>query len=242
MILVLKMQSVSKVPLPDSSNRLLASYGRLRGRRLRPSKQGLMDELLPQLIIDLPEQSADLSHWFPHAKEYWLEIGFGGGEHLAHQAKLYPYAGIIGCEPFINGTAALLAQIRDRKLENIRIHPHDARPLINTFPDASLSRVFVLYADPWPKARHHKRRLVSTQFLDNLGRVMKSGAQLRLATDDVNYCAWMLEHLLAHPDFTWEATRCKDWLNPPSDWISTRYEQKALAAGRVPTYLNFRRN
>ncbi len=167
----------------------------------------------------------------------WLEIGFGGGEHLAHQAALHPEIGIIGCEPYINGIAGLLKHIDDHKLHNIRIYSEDARLLMERLPDASLERVFILYPDPWPKARHHKRRLISTEFLNALARVMKPGAELRLATDHADYCAWMLEHLLSHSAFEWTAKICDDWLNPPPDWISTRYEQKALA-GR-PTYLDF---
>lgn len=221
------------------ANQLLPSYGRQRGRKLRPMKQGLMDNLLPQLTVTLPEGEMDLAAVFPERREVWLEIGFGGGEHLAHQAGLYKQAGIIGCEPFLNGTAALLSAIRDQALDNIRIYNGDARLLIEHLPDAALSKAFILYADPWPKARHHKRRLISTEFLTLLARVMKPGAELRLATDDVDYCTWMLEHLLAHPDFRWTAKDCEDWLNPWSDWISTRYEQKALKAGRGPTYLSF---
>jgi tRNA (guanine-N7-)-methyltransferase len=135
--------------------------------------------------------------------------------------------------------AALLAKIREGNIENIRLYDDDARKLIGQLPDASLSRVFILYPDPWPKARHRKRRLISASFLDALARIMRPGALLRLATDDEDYCAWMLERLLAHPAFEWTARRCADWLNPPPDWIGTRYEQKALADR--PTYLEFAR-
>jgi len=239
--------------LPETnSKRLLASYGRRRGRKLRPGKQGLMDGLLPKLRL-APE---DMEMWgcedvekffaslFPHISTFshphiFLEIGFGGGEHLAHQAALHPGCGIIGCEPYINGIAGLLTRIRDHKLDNIRIYNGDARLLIERLPSASLDRVFILYPDPWPKARHHKRRLISTEFLGGLARVMKQGAELRLATDDEDYCTWMLEHLLTHPGYVWQATTCDDWLNPWPDWISTRYEQKAIKAGRRPTYLSF---
>lgn len=219
--------------------RLLNSFGRRRGRKLRPSRQGLMDELLPKISISLPHKGMlDLAAFFKQ-KECWLEIGFGGGEHLAHQAALHTEAGIIGCEPFINGTAALLARIQSEQLSNIRIYGGDARFLIEKLPDASLSKVFILYPDPWPKARHHKRRLISKEFLDALARVMKPGAELRLATDDEDYVTWILERLLTHGGYVWQAERSSDWLNPPPDWISTRYEQKALKAGRVPTYLRF---
>jgi len=222
--------STSRSPqIPSSDNpRRLASFGRRQGRKLRAGKRSLVDELLPKLAVKLP---------LDPKKEWWLEIGFGGGEHLAHQAALYPHVGMIGCEPYINGTGDLLKKVAAGNISNVSIHPDDARPLIDKLPDASLSRVFILYPDPWPKTRHHKRRIISTEMLDSLARVMKPGAELRLATDHADYCTWMLERLLVHPGFTWTAKRCNDWLNPPPDWISTRYEQKALA-GR-PTYLTF---
>ena len=218
----------------ESTKRLLASYGRRRGRRLRVTKQGLFDTLLPKLGVD---------DWLEKLPDpLWLEIGFGGGEHLAHQAQLYPDVSIIGCEPYVNGIAGLLKAIDDHTLTNIRIFQQDVRLLLDKLPDDLLSRVFILYPDPWPKARHHKRRLISTEFLNQLARVMKPGSQLRLATDDEDYCIWMLEHLLNHPNFSWQAKTPEDWLQSPPDWISTRYEQKALEASRVPTYLNFIRN
>ena len=193
------------------------------------TKQGLFDELLPKLDV------ADWLEKLPNP--LWLEIGFGGGEHLAHQASLNPGVGIIGCEPYINGIAGLLKHIDDEKLSNIRVFTEDARLLIEQLPDASLERVFILYPDPWPKVRHHKRRLVSTETLNSLARVMKSGGELRLATDHADYCTWMLERLLPHPAFTWQAKSCDDWLKPWADWIPTRYEQKRLAG--MPTYLTF---
>lgn len=222
------------------SKRLLASFGRRRGRRLRPTKQGLFDTLLPKLTLALPESGTlDVRALFPRQKDYWLEIGFGGGEHLAHQAGLNPGVGIIGCEPYINGIADLLKHIDSHKLDNIAVFTEDARLLMAKLPDASLSRVFILYPDPWPKARHHKRRLVSRELLDELARIMKPGAVLRLATDHADYCTWMLERLLPYPEFSWTAKDCDDWLKPWSDWIPTRYEQKALAG--MPTYLTFTR-
>lgn len=226
------------LPEPVQPRRLLASYGRRRGRRLRPAKQALFDTLLPELTLTLPPGGRlDMGTVFPKYKHYWLEIGFGGGEHLAHQAVLHPEVGLIGCEPYINGIAGLLKSIDDRQLANIRIYPQDGRLLVDALPDASIERVFILYPDPWPKARHHKRRLISTEFLTALARVMAPGAQLRLATDDAGYATWMLERLIPHPDFLWTAKDCDDWLNPWDDWIPTRYEQKRLAG--LPTYLTF---
>ena len=223
------------------TNRLLASYGRKRGRRLRTTKQTLFDTLLNELCISLPDGKLMPQLLFPTQKKFWLEIGFGGGEHLAHQAALNPDVGIIGCEPYVNGIAGLLKHIDDNKVNNVRIWTEDARLLMAKLPDDSIERAFVLYPDPWPKARHHKRRLIQKPFLDELARILKPGSQFRLATDDVDYCTWMLEHVIPHPAFSWNAKTCDDWLNPPPDWLSTRYEQKAFAAGRVATYLNFTR-
>ncbi len=227
----------------------LRSFGRRRGRSLRTHAQELVGDLLPKLNIGIEE----LKKWrneddmFPSSSipqflnsPLWLEIGFGGGEHLAHQAELHPEVNFIGCEPYLNGIAGLLAHIEEKNLTNIRIYGDDARDLIAALPDNCLERVFILYPDPWPKARHNKRRIVSSELLDSLARVMKSGAQLRLATDSADYATWMLERLLAHPAFKWTAKSCADWLNPPPEWFSTRYEQKALA-GR-PTYLNFEKS
>jgi len=219
----------------EPSAKPLRSFGRRKGRSLRTHAQELVDDLLPKLSISIP-QAQSLK---PQAQN-WLEIGFGGGEHLAHQAALHPEVNFIGCEPYMNGVASALSHIEEQKLTNIRIYNDDARDLINNLPDNSLEKVFILYPDPWAKTRHNKRRIVSSELLDSLARVMKSGAELRLATDSADYATWMLERLLPHPAFKWQAKTCADWLNPPPDWISTRYEQKALAG--IPTYLNFTRN
>ena len=210
---------------------------------MRATKAGLMETLLPQLLLDLP----DSGHLNPvellPQQQLWLEIGFGGGEHLAHQACLHKDIGIIGCEPYLNGVADLLKHIDQNQLNNIRIYADDARLLIDRLPDASITRVFILYPDPWPKARHKKRRLIQTPLLDRLARVMKPSAELRIATDDNDYCTWILEHLLPHPAFTWTAKTSADWLTPSENWIITRYEQKkAVNRGITPSYLNFIRN
>lgn len=217
-----------------SQNSHLRSFGRRKGRNLRGGKQELFDTLLPKLQISISEVK-NLKLKAP----IWLEIGFGGGEHLAHQAELYPDVQFIGCEPYVNGIASLLYHIDEAGLKNIRIYSDDARDLVAALPDNSLERVFVLYPDPWPKKRHNKRRIISAEFLDELTRVMKSGAELRLATDSSDYATWMLERLLANKNFKWTAKTCNDWLKPPPNWIATRYEQKALAG--MPTYLNFKR-
>lgn len=219
-------------------------YGRRRGRALRPGQRGLKDTLLPKLAIALPPEGErlDPARLFPdQVGDLWLEVGFGGGEHLAAQAAAHPDVGFLGCEVFENGVVKLLGEVARRQLGNIRILVDDARLLIRALPDRSLGRVFVLFPDPWPKARHHKRRFVSTETLTELARVMKNGAELRLATDDVDYLRWMLERAPVHPDFEWLARRPGDWRERPPDWPPTRYEQKAIAAGRAPTFLRLRR-
>jgi tRNA (guanine-N7-)-methyltransferase len=216
-------------------------YGRRRGRPLRPGQQDLKDTLLPRLAVSLPDDGPlDPRALFasPPA-EIWLEIGFGGGEHLADQADSHRDIGFIGCEVFENGVARLVGEIARRNLANIRIYADDARLLLDRLPPASIACVFILFPDPWPKQRHHKRRLVARPTLDRLATVMRPGAELRLATDDRDYLAWMLEHLTAHPGFAWRARRPADWRQRPPDWPATRYEEKARAAGRAPVFLRF---
>jgi tRNA (guanine-N7-)-methyltransferase len=216
-------------------------YGRRRGRPLRPGRQHLTETLLPQLAIALPEHGLlDPTALFARpVVQTWLEIGFGAGEHLAEQAEQHPDIGFIGCEVFENGVARLLGEIDRRGLSNIRIFADDARLLLDALPERSVGRVFILFPDPWPKQRHHKRRLVAPATLDRLAVLMPLGAELRLATDDRDYLVWMLEHVTAHPDFSWLARRPADWRNRPADWPATRYEQKARAAGRNPAFLRF---
>jgi tRNA (guanine-N7-)-methyltransferase len=227
---------------PSERNRRI--YGRRRGRPLRPGRQQAVEQLLPELAIPLPEGDGklDLRALFQLAPTaIWLEIGFGAGEHLAEQAERNPDIGFIGVEVFENGVARLIGEIARRDLRNIRIFADDARLLLDRLPPNSLARVFILFPDPWPKLRHHKRRLVSTTTLDRLAVLMPPGAELRLATDDRSYLAWMLEHLTTHPAFAWIARRPDDWRERPADWPATRYEGKALAAGRTPAFLRFLR-
>jgi tRNA (guanine-N7-)-methyltransferase len=225
---------VTGAPAP---RRLL--YGRRRGRPLRPGQQRLVDSLLPCLAFSLPASGEfdPRSLFLDPPQAIWLEIGFGGGEHLAAQAERHPDTGFIGCEVFENGIARLLGAIESRRLANIRLFIDDARLLIPALPEASVERVFILFPDPWPKQRHHKRRIVSRDTLDQLSRVMTDGAELRLATDDPGYLSWMLERVTGHPAFAWQARRPGDWGERPSDWPPTRYEEKARASGRSPAFL-----
>lgn len=215
-------------------------YGRKRGRRLRPTQAARLDTLLPRLSIALPPPGRRLD-WpalFPRpVNDLWLEIGFGAGEHLAWQAARHRDVGLIGCEPFIQGTAQLLRQIEEDGLDTIRLFPDDARPLIEALPDASVGRCFILFPDPWPKRRHRGRRFVSAPVMAQLARVMAAGAELRMASDNPAMIDWMLWHALGHPAFAWTARRAADWRHRPDDWPPTRYEAKALHG--QPAFLRF---
>ena len=197
--------------------------------------------MLPQLAIALPQQGLlDPAALFPQPPaRVWLEIGFGGGEHLAAQAEAGPDIGFIGCEVYENGVARLVGEVARRGLGNIRILADDARLLLDRLKPASIGRAFILFPDPWPKQRHHKRRLVAPATLDRLAAILEPGAELRLATDDPDYLVSMLELLTDHPDFVWLARRPADWRERPPDWPPTRYEEKARAAGRPPVFLRF---
>jgi len=210
---------------------------------LRPGRKALIGELLPRLSVAIPG-SGELDPQLlfgPVPCPIWLEIGFGGGEHLAFQAESHCEIRFLGCEVFENGIARLLAEIDLRRLANIRIFANDARLLLAALPDASVDRVFILFPDPWPKARHQKRRLISCETLDRLAAVMTDGAELRLATDDADYFSSMIEEVTRHPAFAWPARRPADWRERPADWPSTRYEEKARAAGRTPFFLRIDR-
>lgn len=219
-------------------------HGRRRGRPLRKGRAAALETTLPVHQIALPAAGGqlDLQGLFGRrTAETWLEIGFGGGEHLATLAARHRDISFMGCEPFINGMASLLVAIERERLDNVRILMDDARLLLAALPDRSLDRVHILFPDPWPKKRHNRRRIVSPAVLDQLARTMKPGAMLRLATDHEDYGVWMLRHLLDRPDFRWTAARADDWRIRPAEEPETRYEAKALAKGLKPIYLTFRR-
>lgn len=223
---------------PYSLNpRTYTLFGRRKGRRLRGKKSELIETLLPQLAI-AAEEAGDLQKLFPDAQDHWLEIGFGGGEHLAEQAKNNPAVNLIGCEPFENGVASLLEHIDRDALKNIRIFPDDARILLDHLPDSSIGRCFVMFPDPWPKKRHAARRFIGPGNLPALARIMKTGGELRIASDDPLLQDWMEEHLAREPGFA-AAPDTEKGLHParPADWPVTRYEQKALAKKK---YANWR--
>lgn len=221
-------------------------YGRLKGKTLKDSQKRYLSEDLAALSpgpVDWdvnPERAElDLGALF-EGRPVWLEVGFGGGEHLVHQAQGNPGVGIIGAEPYINGVAMLLGKIRRAGVTNLAIHPGDARDLMDVLPPASIARAFLLYPDPWPKTRHHRRRFVTQEHLQPLAEVMQPGAVLRVATDIPDYVRQTLEEV-PRAGFEWLAEGPEDWRQPWDDWISTRYEQKALREGRTPHYLTFRR-
>ncbi|KAJ02947.1 tRNA (guanosine(46)-N7)-methyltransferase TrmB [Sulfitobacter mediterraneus] len=221
-------------------------YGRLKGKSLKKSQQGYIEQDLdglspgPVSWEDNPERTPlDLKGLFD-GKPVWLEIGFGGGEHLVHQAAQNPDVGIIGCEPYINGVAMLLGKIRRAGVGNLAIHPGDVRDMFDVLPPESIDRAFLLYPDPWPKARHHRRRFVTPEHLEPLARVLKPGAVFRVATDIEDYVRQTLEQVPQF-GFEWLAEGPEDWRQPWEDWLSTRYEQKALREGRTPHYLTFRK-
>ncbi|WP_306116908.1 MULTISPECIES: tRNA (guanosine(46)-N7)-methyltransferase TrmB [unclassified Roseovarius] len=221
-------------------------YGRFKGKGLRKSQEAYLDEDLAALSPgaigweENPDRKpVNLSGYFGD-REIWLEIGFGGGEHMVHQAAQNPGIGIIGCEPYINGVAMLLGKIREAGVSNLAVYPGDVRNMFDVLPDRSISKAFLLYPDPWPKKRHHRRRFVTTEHLAPLARVMKPGSIFRVATDIPDYVRQTLEQVPKH-GFEWLAERPEDWRNPWDDWISTRYEQKALREDRTPHYLTFRK-
>lgn len=227
----------------------LSSFGRNRGRSLRPYQQSLVDDVLPTISPPYVHGEGGrrvLREWagaldLPAQQRVALEIGFGAGEHLLAQAAHHPDTLWIGCEPYINGVAKCLAGMVERELANIRFCTYDARHLIQALPDQCLDSVFILFPDPWPKVRHNKRRLVSVETLAMLARVQKPGGRLLLATDHVDYSVWMLEHLAATPHYRWSAESQADWQTPPADWTQTKYQRKTTAQGREPIFLECKR-
>ncbi|WP_299618127.1 tRNA (guanosine(46)-N(7))-methyltransferase TrmB [Pelagibius sp.] len=220
-------------------------YGRRHGRPLRATRRALLEERLPALQIALPEDDGRLqvsALFDPPPPRLFLEIGFGGGEHLAWHAAGQPDLGLLGAEYFMTGVASLLQQWPEEPdSARLRIYIGDARDLMDRLTDALFDKIFILFPDPWPKRRHHKRRLIQPATVDSLVRLLKDRGELRFATDDPGYLAWALACLTTHPQLRWQVAGPMDWRRRPADWPPTRYEEKALAAGRRPAYLRFRR-
>jgi tRNA (guanine-N7-)-methyltransferase len=229
--------------MSDDTHHRGAFFGRRKGHPLRARQAELFDTLLPRLALNLDAPAGALAALFPLSVDgVRLEIGFGGGEHLIAQAQADPRSGFIGAEPFVNGMAKALAAIDAETLANIRLHHGDAADLLDWLPAASLTRIDLLYPDPWPKRRHWKRRFVSEASIGKLARILRPGGEFRFATDWPDYAAWTLQRLLRAAQFTWTAERADDWRRPWPGFTRTRYEAKAIREGRTPCYLVFRRN
>jgi tRNA (guanine-N7-)-methyltransferase len=218
-------------------------FGRRKGHKLRSSQADLIDKLLPQLALDIggpaPENLTEL--FAPPTSDVRLEIGFGGGEHLIAEAKVFPNVGFIGCEPYVNGMAKILTQIEAHNIRNIRLYAGDAAELLAWAPAQSIARLDLIHPDPWPKRRHWKRRFVQDATVAAMARILKPGAEFRFVSDIDDYCAWTLTHLMRAPDFLWTAERAADWREPWPGYTMTRYGRKADREGRVAAYLRFRR-
>lgn len=217
-------------------------YGRRKGKALKAGRLSLLDSLLPSLRVHVEndDQVIDPAALFQKKRDgIRLEIGFGSGEHIAAQAAANPAVGFVGCEVFINGVASLLRYIDERKLDNLRIYDNDVRHLLPRLKSASFNRISLLFPDPWPKARHAKRRFISTPMLDEMARLLVDGGEFRVASDHPVYVEWTLLHAPVHPAFSWAVAGPEDWRDRPADSIASRYEEKARAAGRTPVFMTF---
>jgi tRNA (guanine-N7-)-methyltransferase len=224
--------------MDSSSHPPMRSFGRIKSRPIKPRQAQLMETLLPRIALDPAAGPVEPRALAPAASAAWLEIGFGGGEHLAAQAARRPDILFNGAEPFLNGAASALRHLDEGGISNVRLFVGDARTLLATLPDASLSRIFILFPDPWPKARHHKRRLVQAETVAEFARVLAPGGRLRFATDWADYADWALERFTKSPAFRWTAERADDWRAPPADHVTTRYEAKRLG-DVAPVFLEF---
>lgn len=218
-----------------------AFFGRRKGKQLTNARGSLLDRLLPLLRVPLSDQLNPKELFSVPVTSLALEIGFGGGEHLLHQARLNPQMGFIGCEPFVNGMAKMLSTIEKENIKNIRMFDGDAIELLKVLSPAVLDRIFILYPDPWPKRRQIKRRFISDLTVTLLAKVLKPAGELRFATDIDHYAGWTLAHLFGSRDFIWIADGPDEWRKPWVNWIETRYEAKARREGRLSSYLTFTR-
>ena len=222
-------------------------YGRIKGKALNAAQDRYLEEDLPGLSVagitreENPERAALDMQELAGDRPLWLEIGFGGGEHLVHQALQNPDVQFLGVEPYVNGVAMLLGKMRKAGVNNIKLHMGDARNLMDVLPDETVSKAFLLYPDPWPKLRHHRRRFVTPEHLIPLNRCLKTGAEFRVATDIEDYVRQTLGEV-PKAGFDWLAEGPEDWRAPWEDWISTRYEQKALREDRTPHYMTFQKS
>jgi len=222
-----------------------AFFGRRKGKRLRAAQETRLETTLPGLILPSGDAAFDdtqLAELFPLVPErFVLEIGFGGGEHLAHRADEARTTGFIGVEPFVNGLVKMLAAVTERRLSNVRLWNDDASKLLPRLPTASFDQVYLLYPDPWPKRRMRKRRFVSPENLSEIARILRPGGEFRFASDIDDYVGWTLARIADEPLLRWTAARADDWRKPYQGWPGTRYEAKAFREGRTPSYLTFAR-
>lgn len=221
-------------------------YGRRQSRPLNKSRADSFDKLLPVLSIapEKIDETAQINpaHLFDQSyQQYWLEIGFGSGEHLSGLMRRHPDRAYIGAEPYVNGMAAFLKDIQDIQNPNVCVHMDDALMLVRSIMSASLDGLYILNPDPWHKKRHHKRRIVRPETLDEYARILKPGADLILSTDVPYLADWMITHTARHPAFEWTAQSAQDWENPPADWITTAYEVKGAKGAKKMAYLFFKR-
>ncbi|WP_227028672.1 tRNA (guanine(46)-N(7))-methyltransferase TrmB [Candidatus Endolissoclinum faulkneri] len=218
-------------------------FGRRKGRNLSASMKLLIEQELPCRLVPVFESSVAIvepSEWFPNKPSaVWLEIGFGGGEHLAWQAMKNPTVALVGCEPFLNGIASLLRHLSKIEGDRVRIYPDDARDMLDLLPDQCLERIFILHSDPWPKRRHHYRRIIQHKTIDQLYNLLKPGGVLRMSTDQPDYVIWILARITAHADFRWTGRSIDDFTQSRKDWPETRYEAKGRKEKRIPTYIEF---
>jgi tRNA (guanine-N7-)-methyltransferase len=235
-------------PADQSANALetehaqeLRSFGRRRGRKLSARQQHLLDAVLPRVALTPDQAPAGslLDLFSVPVTRTWLEIGFGGGEHLAWQARANPDVGLIGCEVFEDGVVKALSAIDEGGLDNVRLSTEDARAVLRRLPDASLNRVFILFPDPWPKKRHVKRRLINRALIDELARAMQPRAELRIGTDIGDYLRTVMLAMRGHAGFDWQVQGSQNWRVRPADWPQTRYEAKANREGRGCYFLRF---
>jgi tRNA (guanine-N7-)-methyltransferase len=236
---------MTKTETKEGVTRLRRLYGRRHGKTLTASRRALVDDVLPRLMVPTPTETGTLTAadlFDPTPDELWMEIGFGKGEHLVWQARQNPSIGFIGVEPFVNGLAALIDEIDGEDVDNIRLFDDDAALLLQGLAPDSLSRVFILFPDPWPKARHHKRRFIRPDNLDLVSAALGEGGELRIGTDHADYGNWIVRHMHRRSDFDWLAECPTDWRERPDDWPQTRYEAKAVRQGRSSIYLRYRRN
>lgn len=219
----------------------LRSYGRRRGRKRSQRQEDIFQTGLAKWGLNPDgDQQIGARSFANNPRALWLEIGFGGGEHLIWQARQNPDVGFIAAEPFEDGVVKLLTAIQEHGLDNIRVYAGDVRVLLQHVEGRSIARTFILFPDPWPKARHAKRRLISPDLLSELSRLMVENGELRIATDSASYASEILQTVTCHKHFEWIVARPRDWRERPDDWPATRYEAKARRQHRDPYFFSFR--